>query len=52
MQWFDIDHLPFDEMWGDDGFWFRLVFERKLFEAWFYCRGYFEKLVDHKIVQL
>ena len=52
LKWFDIETLPFDEMWEDDPLWVRLVFEQKEFEGWFYYTGDFEKLVDHRIVQL
>lgn len=52
LKWFDTDKMPFDQMWEDDRLWTRLVYEHKQFEAWFYYTGNFEKLVDHKIVQL
>ena len=52
LKWFNIHSLPFDDMWEDDPLWVRLVFDQKEFEGWFYYAGDFEKLVDHKIVQL
>jgi 8-oxo-dGTP diphosphatase len=51
-RWFNLNALPFHEMWEDDRYWHRLVFEGKRFEAWFYYSGDFEKLVDFKIEEL
>jgi len=52
LKWFSIHDLPFDDMWEDDQYWSRLVFERKKFEAWFYYSGEFEKLIDHRIKRI
>ena len=52
LKWFNMDQLPYSEMWEDDPLWTGLVFSHKRFEGWFYYTGDFEKLVDHKIVQL
>lgn len=52
LKWFSVEALPFSEMWEDDPFWVRLVFDQKKFEGWFYYTGDFDKLVDHRIVQL
>lgn len=49
VQWFNVNALPFEEMWEDDQYWHRLVLEGKKFEGWFYYTGDFEKLVDYKI---
>jgi ADP-ribose pyrophosphatase YjhB (NUDIX family) len=34
-QWFDIDHIPFDNMWSDDPFWLPLVLSNKKIKAKF-----------------
>ena len=49
IRWFDVDALPFQEMWEDDRYWSRLALEGKQFEGWFYYSGDFEKLVDYRI---
>jgi 8-oxo-dGTP diphosphatase len=49
--WFDIDALPFKEMWEDDPYWYRLAIEGRRFEGWFYYSGDFEKLQDYRIVE-
>ncbi len=49
VRWFSVNALPFDQMWEDDQYWHRLVFEGKKFEGWFYYAGDFEKLTDHRI---
>jgi len=49
LRWFNLDSLPFDEMWEDDQYWYRRALEGRKFEAWFYYSGDFEKLVDHKV---
>jgi 8-oxo-dGTP diphosphatase len=49
LQWFPIDQPPFEEMWEDDRYWYPYVVEGKSFQGFFYFKGDFEKLVDHKI---
>jgi len=49
LRWYPIDRPPFDEMWEDDRYWYRLAIEGRRFRGDFYFRGDFEKLVDHKI---
>jgi 8-oxo-dGTP pyrophosphatase MutT (NUDIX family) len=49
LEWFSIDALPFEEMWEDDQYWYRLALDGTRFEGWFYYSSEFEKLIDHKI---
>ncbi len=49
LKWFDVDSLPYEEMWEDDRFWCRRALDRGEFEGWFYFSGDFEKLIDHKV---
>ena len=49
VKWFDIQSLPFEDMWEDDRYWCPLALGRKPFQGWFYFSGDFEKLIDHKI---
>jgi 8-oxo-dGTP diphosphatase len=49
VQWFNVDALPFEEMWEDDQYWHRLALNGRKFEGWFYYSGDFERLVDYKI---
>jgi 8-oxo-dGTP diphosphatase len=49
LKWFNIDALPFDEMWEDDQYWCRQALEGTRLEGWFYFSGDFEKLIDHRI---
>lgn len=49
IEWFNVNSLPFSEMWEDDRYWSRLAIEGRNFEGWFYYSGDFEKLIDHEI---
>jgi 8-oxo-dGTP diphosphatase len=49
LKWFEIDALPFDEMWEDDRYWCRIALEGTRLEGWFYFSGDFEKLVNHRV---
>ncbi len=49
LEWFSIDALPFEKMWEDDQYWYRLALDGTRFEGWFYYSGEFEKLIDHRI---
>ncbi|XP_060696764.1 oxidized purine nucleoside triphosphate hydrolase [Hemiscyllium ocellatum] len=39
-QWFDLDKIPFDEMWVDDIIWFPLLLQKKLFKGYFKFKGH------------
>ena len=39
-QWFDIDKIPYQEMWPDDILWYDLLFKRQKFEAYFLFEGH------------
>jgi 8-oxo-dGTP diphosphatase len=45
--WFDIDQLPFDEMWEDDELWLRQALEGKSFRGFFEFEG--EKMVSDRL---
>ena len=47
-QWFDIDKIPYDQMWDDDRYWFPWFLQNKKFKAHFYFDKY-DKVKDHKI---
>ena len=49
VRWFNLHHLPFEDMWEDDPHWSKLALNGKKFEGWFYYSGDFEKLVDCRI---
>jgi 8-oxo-dGTP diphosphatase len=49
VRWFNVDALPFEEMWEDDRHWHKLALAGKRIEGWFYYAGDFDKLVDYKI---
>ncbi|XP_078096355.1 oxidized purine nucleoside triphosphate hydrolase [Mustelus asterias] len=39
-QWFDLDKIPFDEMWPDDIYWFPLLLQNKKFKGHFKFKGH------------
>ena len=50
-KWFDIEEIPYDEMFPDDKYWLPLFLENKKFN------GYFEfddnwNLLSHKIIEI
>ncbi|XP_034293770.1 oxidized purine nucleoside triphosphate hydrolase [Pantherophis guttatus] len=38
-QWFDMDQIPFKEMWPDDIYWFPLLLHKKYFLGYFKFQG-------------
>jgi len=36
VKWFDIDKIPYDEMWEDDKYWLNLMLQKKKFDSDFY----------------
>jgi 8-oxo-dGTP diphosphatase/2-hydroxy-dATP diphosphatase len=35
-EWFDINQIPYDQMWSDDKYWFPVFLENKLFRGKFH----------------
>ena len=50
-EWFDLDKIPYEEMWLDDKYWYPIMFENKSFYGNFKFRGY-EELLDHSIIEM
>ncbi|XP_042293524.1 7,8-dihydro-8-oxoguanine triphosphatase [Sceloporus undulatus] len=38
-QWFELDQVPFKNMWPDDIYWFPLLLQKKLFIGYFKFQG-------------
>ena len=38
-QWFQLDQIPFRDMWPDDSYWFPLLLQRKKFRGYFRFQG-------------
>ncbi|XP_020659948.3 oxidized purine nucleoside triphosphate hydrolase [Pogona vitticeps] len=38
-QWFELDQVPFKNMWPDDVYWFPLLLQKKLFCGYFKFQG-------------
>lgn len=47
-QWFQLDEVPYKQMWPDDAYWFPLVFQRKLFRGYFKFQGQ-DTIVEHTL---
>ncbi|KAG9342993.1 hypothetical protein JZ751_015210 [Albula glossodonta] len=50
-QWFDLDTIPFDQMWADDRLWFPLLLQRKKFQGYFKFQGH-DVILDHKLEEV
>ncbi|NXJ03301.1 8ODP triphosphatase, partial [Odontophorus gujanensis] len=50
-QWFQLDEVPFKEMWPDDIYWFPLVLQRKLFRGYFKFQGP-DTIVEHTLKEV
>lgn len=38
-QWFELDQVPFKNMWPDDPYWFPLLLQKKQFLGYFKFQG-------------
>ena len=47
-EWFNIDNLPFDDMWPDDKYWIPKMLEGEKFEAWFYFDEDGDEILEHE----
>ncbi len=39
-KWFNLDSIPYQEMWPDDIYWYPLLLQKKQFEAYFLFEGH------------
>ncbi|KAJ8251135.1 hypothetical protein GJAV_G00217690 [Gymnothorax javanicus] len=50
-QWFDLESIPFDQMWADDRLWFPLLLKKKKFLGYFKFEGH-DLILDHKLEEV
>ncbi|XP_028843778.1 oxidized purine nucleoside triphosphate hydrolase [Denticeps clupeoides] len=50
-QWFDLDKIPFGQMWADDILWFPMMLQRKKFLGYFKFQGH-DLIVEHKLEEV
>ena len=50
-KWFDVDEIPFDQMWPDDKHWFPLLLEEKRFKGKFLFNGS-DEIVDFSLLEI
>ncbi len=47
--WFDLDKIPFDQMWQDFRYWTPFVIQNKAFTGEFYFNDQFNNLLKHSV---
>ena len=47
-KWFNINEIPFDNMWPDDKMWFPYLIDKKYFEGYMLFEGH-TKILDYKL---
>lgn len=47
-QWFNLDEIPYDEMWQDDKIWMPMFLSGKKFHGWAYFDNS-DKIIDHAL---
>lgn len=52
LKWFELDNLPFDEMWGDDKYWYPYLLDGKNFKGNFYFSENFKQLIEYDVEEL
>ncbi|KAJ2939130.1 hypothetical protein O0L34_g8443 [Tuta absoluta] len=50
-KWYDLDKIPFQDMWPDDMYWFPYMLKGKLFYAKFHYKG-FDTILNYNIKEL
>lgn len=50
-QWFDIDKIPYGEMWADDIIWFPLMLQKKKFLGYFKFQGH-DVILEQKLKEV
>lgn len=49
-QWFDLDKIPFDQMWPDDKYWMPFFLTNEKFSAQFTFSDY-DNIIKHEIIK-
>ena len=52
LKWFNLDKLPYDEMWDDDRFWWPLMFDGLKFEGEFVFDQEMNRVVSYSISKI
>ncbi|KAM5228827.1 oxidized purine nucleoside triphosphate hydrolase [Ctenodactylus gundi] len=47
-QWFQLDQIPFSDMWPDDSYWFPLLLQKKKFRGYFKFQGH-NTILDYSL---
>ncbi|TKC49776.1 hypothetical protein EI555_002497 [Monodon monoceros] len=47
-QWFQLDQIPFADMWPDDSYWFPLLLQKKKFHGYFKFQSH-DTILDYKL---
>lgn len=50
-KWFDIEEIPFQQMWPDDKYWFPLLLEGKKFKGRFFFDG-LDNILQYKLSEV
>ncbi|CAH0719680.1 unnamed protein product, partial [Brenthis ino] len=50
-KWFDLDKIPFTDMWPDDRIWFPYMLKNKLFLGKFHYKG-FDTILNYNLQEL
>jgi len=50
LKWFDVDKMPFNEMWDDDKYWLYLLLKKEKFNAYFTYVN--DKIIYHRIEKI
>ncbi|KAA0705169.1 7,8-dihydro-8-oxoguanine triphosphatase [Triplophysa tibetana] len=50
-QWFDLDQIPFSQMWADDVLWFPLLLQKQKFLGYFKFQGH-DVIVEQKLEEV
>jgi 8-oxo-dGTP diphosphatase/2-hydroxy-dATP diphosphatase len=50
-RWFDVDEIPYDQMWLDDKYWLPMFLSRKKFEGKFFFNE-FNEIIDYSLLEI
>lgn len=50
-QWFQLDEVPFSQMWPDDIHWFPLLLQKKKFRGYFKFQGQ-DTILEHTLEEV
>ncbi len=50
-KWFDVNEIPYDDMWSDDKYWLPLLLDNKIFRGYFLFKADEKTILNYEVME-